>query len=393
MEAKRTAIIIGAGKMGRGFCAEILASAGCGITFVDSDDQRVERLAAARSYTIYKARKTYFETAVIEGFSALPFSAEGEIAELVATRGALVMLAVPSAELEKVANLLAVCVALKAMTTPDEPLDILLCVNEMEAKRTMVNAFESLLGGMALDYMRAKVGIVETVAICMCPELPDSLRERDPLGVLTNGYNEMPMDATAFRGVPPTSDRIRLTFDLMAEAHRKMYTFNTVYASIAYLALSSRKNYVWATEAMQDAAIVQAVHATLEEASAGLCGEYGFAKEEMDVWNTHILEVIDNPQLGDTISRLASDTPRKVGPQDRLVGAALLCLKHGGMPVTLAQVIACAYRYTQPLDLRSQLFLSFIQSEGIESALERYSRLAMRNQLHRMVRDAYEKLA
>ena len=43
-------------------------------------------------------------------------------------------------------------------------------------------------------------------------------------------------------------------------------------------------------------------------------------------------------------------------------------------------------------DPRTVMFMRFIESEGIETALERYSRLALRNQLHRQVRDIYEKL-
>lgn len=390
MGSRREAVIIGAGKMGRGFCAEILASAGCHLTFVDSDEKRVERLRNSGGYTIYKARRTYFETVSIESFDALPLSAEGELSDLIARRGVLVMLAVPFQQLESVASLLSVCIARKAMETSDEPLDILLCINQMEAKRQLTKFFENMLGGTALEYMHTHVGIVETVAICMCPELPDSLAERDPLGVLTNGYPEMPMDATAFRGRPPHSERIRLTYNLSAEAHRKMYTFNTAYASIAYL--SSPKHYVWATEAMKDPDIHRSVIEALHESSIGLCGEYGFTPEEMEEWNKRILAVIDNPLLGDTINRLGSDTPRKVGPQDRLVGAALLCLKYGGKPDTLARVIAYAYRYPASDDPRTQLFMRFIESEGIETALERYSRLALRNQLHRQIREIYESL-
>lgn len=390
MAVKRRAVIIGAGKMGRGFCAEILASAGCRLTFVDSDEQRVQRLERAGSYTIYKARKTYFETVTIEGYDTLSLSCEGDISDLIAQRGVLVMLAVPSNQIETVSALLSVCIARKAMETPDEPLDILLCINEIDVKRRLLECFENMLGGSALEYLRRCVGIVETVAICMCPELPDALSERDPLGVLTNGYPEMPMDATAFKGEPPLSDRIRLTYHYSAEAHRKMYTFNTAYAAIAYL--SSPHHYVWATEAMQDASIKQSVHSALAESSIGLCGEYGFTQDEMREWNERILQVIDNPLLGDTINRLGSDTPRKVGPQDRLVGAALLCLKYGGSPKTLARVIAYAYRYPASDDPRTRQFMRFIESEGIETALERYSRLALRNQLHRAIRDIYEKL-
>ena len=74
------------------------------------------------------------------------------------------------------------------------------------------------------------------------------------------------------------------------------------------------------------------------------------------------------------------------------MGAALLCLIYGGKPDTLARVIAYANRYPASDDPRTRLFMRFIESEGIETALERYSRLALRNQLHRQIREIYESL-
>ncbi len=390
MGAKRKAVIIGAGKMGRGFCAEILASAGCALTFVDSDEDRIRQLNNAGTYSVFKARKTYYETVYIDDYDALSLSDEGAISELIANRGTLVMVSVPMAHLESVAALLSVCIARKAMETPDEPLDILLCINEIEAKHRLHSLFEGMLGGSALDYMENHVGLVETVAYCICPELPDSLSELDALGVLTNGYPEMPMDQKAFKGVPPQSPMIKLTDDLPAEFHRKMYSFNTAYATIGYLACSH--HYIWAAEALADPDLASAVREALSEASFGLIGEYGFSPEELSAWNERIYSLIDSPLLGDTISRFCTDTPRKVGPQDRLVGAATLCLRHGGNPDTLCRVIANAYRYTCAEDDRTAQFLRFIESEGIESALERYSRLALRNELHQRIRAIYEKL-
>lgn len=390
MGAKRKAIIIGAGKMGRGFCAEILASAGFALTFVDSDENRIAQLNHAGSYSIFKARKTYYETVYIDDFDALPLSDEGNISELIAHRGALVMVCVPMSNLESVAALLSVCIARKAMETPDEPLDILLCINEMDAKNRLRALFEGMLGGSALEYMETHVGLVETVAYCISPELPGSLAELDTLGVLNNGYPEMPMDLTAFKGAPPQSPKIKLTDDLAKEFHKKMYSFNTAYAILGFL--SCAQHYVWATEALQNPEIVLSLRQALSEADVGLIGEYGFSQDELSQWNERILSVIDSPLLGETVSRLCADTPRKVGPQDRLVGAAALCLKHGGNPEVLCRALACAYRYTVADDLRTRMFRRFIESEGIESALERYSRLALRNELHQRVRAIYEKL-
>lgn len=47
MADQRTALIFGAGKIGRGFVAEVLSRADCQLYFVDSDQERVDRLNRA----------------------------------------------------------------------------------------------------------------------------------------------------------------------------------------------------------------------------------------------------------------------------------------------------------------------------------------------------------
>lgn len=182
MGSRREAVIIGAGKMGRGFCAEILASAGCHLTFVDSDEKRVERLRNSGGYTIYKARRTYFETVSIESFDALPLSAEGELSRFDRAPGRAGDAggAVPAAGKRRVAaervhraqsdGNAGRAAGHTALHQPDG------------SQAALTKFFENMLGGTALEYMHTHVGIVETVAICMCPELPDSLAERDPAG-------------------------------------------------------------------------------------------------------------------------------------------------------------------------------------------------------------------
>ncbi len=390
MADQRTAVIFGAGRLGRGFVAEVLSAGGCEICFVDSDQDRVERLNRAGIYSIYKARRTYYETEMFQGFSALPLSAEGEIAEVLCRRGALVALAVHMADLDAVAMVLAVCIARKAMETPSEPLDILLCINHIGAKAALEQRLESMLGGAALEYLREQVGIVQTVEIVACPDLPQNLEERDPLGVLVSDYPQMTVDIGAFRGEAPLSPLMRQSRNIEAEVYRKMFTVNTAYATVAYL--GAHKGYSYVSDALADERIACAVRGVLEESAVGLMGEYGYSREDMQNWNQRVYALIDNPLLLYTLTSLGTDAPRKVGPQDRLVGPALLCLKHGGHPKLLASVIANAYRYAADDDMRTRMFLRFVEEEGIESALERYSRLAMRNLLHRMVRAEYEAL-
>ncbi|MEJ7679095.1 MAG: hypothetical protein WKG06_14815 [Segetibacter sp.] len=54
-----------------------------------------------------------------------------------------------------------------------------------------------------------------------------------------------------------------------------------------------------------------------------------------------------DPTINDQIERNANDTRRKLSKEERLVGPALLCLKHGRIPYAYAKAIAAAYYYNR----------------------------------------------
>lgn len=46
-------------------------------------------------------------------------------------------------------------------------------------------------------------------------------------------------------------------------------------------------------------------------------------------FSAELIDRFGNRLLGDTVERVGKDTKRKLSENDRLVGAANLCLKHG----------------------------------------------------------------
>ena len=82
-----------------------------------------------------------------------------------------------------------------------------------------------------------------------------------------------------------------------------------------------------------------------------------------------------NRALGDTIRRVGRDVARKVRPDDRLVGAALLCEKQGVEPVFACRAIAAAYAYDAPDDPTAPEIQQLIRSQGIRAALRHFSQI------------------
>jgi mannitol-1-phosphate 5-dehydrogenase len=82
-----------------------------------------------------------------------------------------------------------------------------------------------------------------------------------------------------------------------------------------------------------------------------------------------------NPMIMDTIRRIARDPIRKLGPEDRLVGSAKLCLSQGIFPEYIAIACAAALCYDEPDDAVAVNLQQMIRQSGVEATLCQVSSL------------------
>lgn len=366
-EQKREAVIWGAGKIGRGFLAELFQDAGFQISFFDSAENLVRKLNTARSYSIHKVMGKGRESrVVIQGFEAYHTSDLQVFINKLKEENTIIAVAVHPAALRETAEMMIPGLVSRAKAKPESTLDMILCVNMTNPARSMRSLLEELLPGEVRFYLD-RIGLVESVVMRVSPEAPPELLERDGLTVVNNGYPEMPLDKKAFKGIIPQSKLIRLTENIEAEEIRKIYTLNMAHGMLAYL--GSLKGYKTVAECMEDPDIKQAVRRALDEAALGLKAKFAFGDEEMEKWNHHILDSLDNPILGDRLDRLGADVRRKLSRHDRLVGPAMLCWELGVVPEHLALGIAGGFMFQQSQDPGTQAVQLFLQQNGIEKSV------------------------
>jgi mannitol-1-phosphate 5-dehydrogenase len=89
------------------------------------------------------------------------------------------------------------------------------------------------------------------------------------------------------------------------------------------------------------------------------------------------------------VERNAADTRRKLGKEERLVGPALLCLKHGKTPDAYAKAIAAAYYYTGSDDEGTREVQATIDQDGIEKAIQKYSAIDGSTPIYDLIVRAY----
>jgi mannitol-1-phosphate 5-dehydrogenase len=365
--AQSTIVIWGAGRIGRGFVADLFDEAGYRVVLVDQSAELVEALNTAGRYTVVRAEDAQQRhDRDITGFRALATAQAGEIAREI-VRADLLAVAVFPKDFPAVVRGLGPGLQQRCSAAPAAPLDILMATNLPDAAHKFRDL---LLQGLAPEmraYAEQQIGVVDTLIIRMVPDPPAEERLRDPLLVWTNGMAELPVDRRAFKGEIPPVPGFRLVDDMRAEETRKLYTYNMVHAALAYL--GARRSHTLAVDCLADPLVRAEVEGALDEIGRALQAEYGFSPEEMASWNAGVLQQTDNPTLGDTVARHGADPRRKLKRVDRLVGPALLARKYGITPQHLARAIAAAFLYEDPGDPGAIFVQERIAVLGIPAAV------------------------
>lgn len=361
----KKAIIWGAGRIGRGFVADLLHEGGYFIEFVDIDRDLVSALNARGRYSIHKADASGVRAEVIDG-SFRAHHTSDELSSLFLEENCLVDTAVFKNDLETVADMLAPYIELRALRMPESAMDIITNVNMVSPELAFRGMLENRLTGAAREYLDRRVGMSGIFMMCISPDAMPEMLAEDPLAVYNNGFFEQAVDANAFRGQKPEAPRMRLSNRLEAEEARKLYTLNMAHCALAYL--GTPRGYKTSFEAVNDPVIAEILGGALDEAGTGLSAEFGFSKAETAEWKKIIFDLLLNPYMADPLSRLGADTRRKLSGNDRLMMPAKLCLKAGTRPVNLARVIRAGY-YFENDDPGTRHVRGLVSGMGLENAL------------------------
>jgi mannitol-1-phosphate 5-dehydrogenase len=294
-----TAVIFGAGRIGRGFAGDLFAAAGYRLTFVDAAEALVAQMRAAGRYTVVHARGAGERAdRVISGFTALSTADAEAVAAAVAGADCWPWPCSRGISRRWPGNWWRAWRG--GAGASGAPLDIVLCCNLAHAGP----AFRAALAAALPAETVARLGVIETLVIRMVAEPPAEELAHDPLLVWTNGYGEFPVDRRAWQGEIPPVPAFRLVDDMRAEEMRKLYSYNTFHAALAYHgALRGIERVV---DCLADAQVSAAAEGALAEAAAALRAEYGFGAEEMARWCAGVRAQTDNATLGDTVRRFGA---------------------------------------------------------------------------------------
>jgi mannitol-1-phosphate 5-dehydrogenase len=209
---------------------------------------------------------------------------------------------------------------------------------------------------------------------------------KEPLALRMQNWWTLPLDKDAFVGPIPEVKGFAPKNNFANELLRKLYTFNGTNAPIAYIG--------WANgfKILHEAALAypEFFHEIQEEAAYGLIKEFGLNEKEQREFMALAMKKYTDPTINDQIERNAQDTKRKLSKDERLIGPALLCLKHGKIPKAYARAIAAAYYYSGSADEGTREVQEIIRQIGIEAAIKKYSSLEESSELYDLILNAYK---
>ncbi|MDR0599985.1 MAG: mannitol-1-phosphate 5-dehydrogenase [Treponema sp.] len=363
----------GAGNIGRSFLGRLFSAAGWEVVFADVDERLVSLLNERRYYTVaIKREGREDERRRVGPVRAIP----GTDAALVVSELAgadMVSTSVGKNALESILPLIAGGLRERRRLYGDRPLDIIIAENAREApglfRAVLSRELAVPAGSPEPAYpLEDLAGIVETSIGKMVPLMRARDLAADPLLLFAEEYESLIVDKRGFRGPIPRVKNLCPVEPIQAYVDRKLFIHNLGHAAAAYLgyrAYSRRGDGPGngappGTGAVPPPAGIPQVLAlpgvegevreAMAEAAAALLKEYPgvFTSAGLGAHIEDLLSRFKNTALNDTVYRVGRDLPRKLGREDRLTGAMLLCAKQGLPFGAVARVYRAALDFACP---------------------------------------------
>ncbi len=369
--SRPSAIIFGAGNVGRGFLGQLFTESGYQVVFVDVDRSLLDALNRRGGYPLHLVDNSGCQELWIAPVRAL-HPDDAAVAAAVA-EAAIAATAAGARALDSVARTLAAGLVQRLAGPGAQPLNIIVCENLKDAAQTFHDLVAREIPPHLQGALASQVGFVDTVIGRMVPLLTPDQRAADPAFIVAEPYKELPIDREGLVGPAPHVVGLEACDHFDAYVARKLYIHNLGHAVLAYL--GHLHGLTFGYEALDDSAVRPLLEAAWREAQAGIAAAHQVPERWLQAHVDDLRRRFANRALGDTIVRLGRDPLRKLAPADRLVGAARLVEQANLAPEALAWAIAAGFCFDSPEDPIAMRLQESIARQGLPATLLAVSRI------------------
>ena len=358
----------GAGNIGRGFIGQLFSKSGYSVGFVDINKEVIARLNADKCYPV----DIVSNDGLVEDIVQNAYGIDGTDVELVTEEIAsadVMATAIGVNVLKFIAKPIALGLK-KRFERNAGFFNIIICENLIGADHFLKGLIKEQIPEYA-DRIDAEVGFVEASIGRMVPVMTEEKKQGNPLRVCVEPYNILPVDKDAFKGEIPEVKNLYSFAPFNLFIQRKLFMHNMSHALCAYLGY--QRNYEYIYEAVGDYDIKCVAFNALCQSAIAVAKENGVEIESLISHAQNLLYRFSNVALGDTVARVGKDTIRKLGSNDRLIGAINLAEKHNVNCEYLCLGVALGMRFAPDGDERSQELCAYATENGAKKTLEKYS--------------------
>ena len=350
------AVHFGAGNIGRCFVGLLLHEAGCEVVFSDVAAELVEQLQRSDSYEVRTVGQDP-STATVSGFRAVDSAQDpAALTEEIASAD-LVTTAVGAPILRFIAPAIAAGIAARPVGAPR--LAVLACENAINATDLLEQQIREAYQG---DDLEARALFANTAVDRIVPVQAEGAG----LDVTVEDFYEWAVERGPFEGREPDIPGITWVDSLGPYIERKLFTVNTGHATTAWHGWAA--GHATIAESIVDPAVAREVEAVLEETSALLVAEHGFAAEEMSTYRATVLGRFANTALPDPVERVGRSPLRKLSREDRIIGPAASLAERGMGHEALLSALAAALVFTPEGDEEVERLQQILRSADVDTA-------------------------
>ncbi|MBR3295926.1 MAG: hypothetical protein IKI62_06740 [Clostridia bacterium] len=383
---KKELVLIGAGKIGRGYMTYIADNAGYRIHYLDAYDPLVKGLREQGYYTMFvnsfENGKRDWTKRKITNFDIFCTQTEYEQCLEVLATANLATAQIYAGAIEPIGKMVADAIKLRVKRGFNEPLDIAFVVNFLYGEDMCKEVcMKNLDTQEEKDYAEKYVGFVAGLVKGYGPTPSEAMLKEDPFAISCSDADSLPVDVLQMKGELPTDINFVPAHYVTNLEKYKIWAGNVSHCAIAFF--GKQRGYEKKVDADLDPYVYKCQLMCARESFTSLKKEVKVLDEELHEHLPHLGPQSErgfdpdrvNREDPDTLNRIGADPIRKLGRNDRIVGPALVAIKGGEMPFFLARAAAMGFYFINPNDKSACELQEYIKENGIEKAIEKYCEL------------------
>lgn len=382
------AVILGAGRIGRGFVTQLLTLNNVDITYFDASDAMVEQMNQIGHYTIHVLGHSDLDLEV-DHVKAYPTS---DIDQLAACwkESDFIFTACGGKNMPSVGKTIGQAFK-KLVTIGGVHLsNIITCENWIDPAKDLEEAILSCLDEKEAKLFKENVGVGESVILCTGTGAPDPSKVINPIDTWVQNFKYLPIDKDAIKTEIPNWEYIEFVDNFGHLLTQKLYTNNTSCGSVAYL--GHLKGLTYMAEAANDVEIEPIMDEIYNEINQALIQGMGIDAESQYAFSKRAKAKYTDRDIVDKLTRIARDPLRKLRPEDRLIGPSKIALSIGVKPTAIALATAAALFYDEPDDESAMKLQQMRKEHDVEYILQNVCQLKPEEELYQMILSSIDEL-